>query len=95
MKTKEKIIKRLNEGFGFEIPYDTPWMHHQKERYGGGTFSWSVAKGPIDIGSVCSMTECLKWERWIYSKSLHEIFEFIPNREEEYLKDRDVLIEDC
>ena len=94
MTTKEKIITRLNKAFGWEIPLDAPYMHHQKERWGSGCFSWSVARGSTDVGSSCSMTECLKWDRWIYSKSLHEIFEYIPNRAGEFEKDRDILIEE-
>ena len=34
MKTKDKIITRLNNAFGWEIPLDAPYMHHQKERQG-------------------------------------------------------------
>lgn len=77
MKTSEKIIKRLNEAFGFDMPNNAFVTTHIK-RYGHNdcSFSWSVSWGGIDIGSSKSMTECLKWDKWVYSKSLHEIFEY-------------------
>ena len=93
MTTKEKIINRLNKGFGFSIPLDAPCTHHQKERYGGGTWSWSVKKGSVDVGSQYSMTECLKWNRWIYDQDMHEIFEYVPSDAKRLEKNPDILIE--
>ena len=80
MKTSEKIIKRMNEAFGFDIPKNAFVTTHIK-RYGHNdhAFSWGISFGTHDIGSSCSMTECLKWDKWVFSPSLHEIFEYIPN----------------
>lgn len=80
MKTSEKIIKRLNEAFGFDISKDAIVTSHIK-RYGhyDDAFSWSVSYGGYDIGSSSPMSECLKWKKWVYSFSLHEIFEYVPN----------------
>lgn len=76
MTTKEKIIKRLNEAFGFDIPNDAFFTTHIK-RYGhyDDAFSWAVSWKGSDIGCYDSMTECLKWDKWVYSRSLHAIFE--------------------
>ena len=79
MKLKEKIIKRLNKGFGYNIPNDTPYCHHQATFCGDGRFSWSIACGVHDIGSTSSMKECLSWKRWVLNTELHEIFEYYDN----------------
>lgn len=71
MKTIDKIVKRLR-GMGFDIPDNPPYCHHMK----AGDWSWSVACGSFDIGSMCPMSECLSWKRWHYSCDLHEIFEW-------------------
>ena len=76
MKTSEKIIKRLyNMGL---INTLTPIVHS----YHGsrnGSWSWVVSCGSQDIGLCYSMKECLSWKRWVYSKSLHEIFKYVDN----------------
>jgi len=78
MKTSEKIIKRLyNMGV---ISALTPIVHsfHGSRN---GSWSWVVSCGSQDIGSCYSMKECLSWKKWVYSKSLHEIFEYHSNDE--------------
>ena len=50
---------------------------HQNSRNGG--FSWCVAYGSHDIGCSSSMTEAIKWKKWVYSRYLHEIFEYHEN----------------
>lgn len=79
MTTKEKIIKRLNNGFGYNIPNDAPYCHHQATFCGDGRFSWSISAGAHDIGSTASMKECLSWERWVLDMELGEIFEYYEN----------------
>ena len=46
-------------------------------RHGG--FSWVIAVDGYDIGSTCSITECLSWERWVLSTELNELFEYVEN----------------
>ena len=80
MTTKEKIIRRLNKGFGFDIPINAPCFHHLATFYNAdGRFSWVISNGSIDVGSTSSMKECLSWKRWVYNKKLNEIFEYYPN----------------
>lgn len=93
MTTKQKIINRLNKGFGFNISQDCPWTHHAARGLFAGGFSWSVNMGSMDIGSAESMTECLKWDKWIFDYNLHEIFRYIPSFAESYAKNPDIIIE--
>ena len=79
MTSKEKIIKRLNDGFGMKIPNNVPYCHHQATFCADGRWSWSISNGSHDIGSTASMKECLSWERWVLSVELGEISEYIPN----------------
>lgn len=78
MSIKEKIIKRLNEGFGFNIPNNAPYCHHQATFYADGRFSWSISNGAHDIGCTSSMTEALTWDRWVYDTDMREISEYFP-----------------
>lgn len=94
MTTKERIINRLNKGFGFEIPLDAPYHHHGGRGLFTGCWSWSVSTGLLDIGSTDSMTECLKWKKWIYDNGMHEIFEYRPENEEMYRKVGYITIEE-
>ena len=93
MKSVEKIINRLNKGFGFDIPLDAPYHHHGGRGLFAGGWSWAVSKASHDVGSIYPMSECLKWKRWIYDRGLQEIYEYIPSREEDYKKNPDILIE--
>ena len=84
MTTKEKIIKRLNKGFGFDIPIDASWKTHDARGYyrSAGAQSWYFTDHRVPlhelVGSAASATECLKWKRWIIVKSEREIFEYVP-----------------
>ena len=93
MTTKERIIKRLNKGFGFEIPLDAPYHHHGGRGLFVGCWSWAITEGLDDIGSMHSMSECLKWKKWVLDEDTNEIFEYRPENEEEYKKDCALRIE--
>lgn len=71
MTTKERIIKRLNKGFGLTIPMDAPCNHHLGAL---AEWSWSISNGVHDIGCINSMTDVLKWKRWMIDTSLRELF---------------------
>ena len=97
MTVKEKIINRLNKGFGFDIPLDAEWKTHEAKGYfarSQGAFSWYFTDMRISldklVGSCSSATECLKWKRWIIVKSEREIFEYVPGVTS-YDKDYDLL----
>lgn len=90
MKTKEKIIKRLNEAFDLGIPLNAPCFHHLGAL---GDWSWCVACGRHDIGSSASMTEALSWTRWLYDTELNEIFECPDYLIDAYKNDKNVWIE--
>ena len=96
MTVKEKIINRLNKGFGFNIPLDATWKTHDARGYyrSAGAQSWYFTDSRIPlqnlVGSADSATECLKWKRWIIDKSEREIFEYVPGVTT-YDKDYDLL----
>ena len=83
MTVKEKIINRLNEGFGFDIPTDATWKTHEARGYqrSCGAHSWYLTDSRISldkhVGSSSPATECLKWRRWIIDREEREIFEYI------------------
>ena len=85
---KDKIIERLNKGFGFSIPIDAKWTTHQRAFRSDGAQSWyfNDVRIPIkqDVGACSPATECLKWKRWYitsdkeiceYSESYHSFYE--------------------
>ena len=76
MKPVDKIIKRLNNGFGFQFNENSPICHHRGHGYFTGGWSWCISDGIVDVGSIFPMTECLKWKRWVYKSSTGEIFEY-------------------
>lgn len=43
MTTKEKIIRRLNKGFGFDIPIDANWKTHERAFRNCGGLSWYIS----------------------------------------------------
>ena len=96
MTVREKIIKRLNKGFGFEIPIDAKWKTHDARCYyrSAGAQSWYFADSRVAlqelVGSSYPATECLKWKRWIIDRSEREIFEYVPGVTT-YDKDYDLL----
>lgn len=76
---KERIINRLNQGFGYSIPSNAPYCHHQATFCQDGRWSWSISLGSHDIGSAHSMKECLSWKKWCIDLDLFEIFEYHDN----------------
>lgn len=77
MGIKDRIITRLNKGFGFHFENDDPFYHHGRRQ---GTWSWCISHGSEDVGSTFSMTECLRWKRWVFDTNLNEIFEYVPSK---------------
>lgn len=93
---KERVIKRLNKGFGFNIPQDARWHTHERGFRANGGLSWyftDIRLGHLqNCGSMSPATECLKWEKWCINPDDAEIFEFFEcNRE--LCEARDYLIE--
>lgn len=94
---KERVIDRLNKGFGLNIPYDVHWYTHQATGMwvrSQGAFSWyfSDLKLPPHIngvGACVSATEALTWDRWIISPD-NEIFLYYekdPAKDRMYIED--------
>ena len=83
MTIKERIVKRLNKGFGFSIPSDANWHTHEKTFRNCGGMSWYFCDLRIapqeNVGCAVPATEALKWDRWLISKEDREIFEYQPN----------------
>ena len=84
---KERIIERLNKGFGFSIPIDADWTTHQRAFRADGAQSWyftdvRIKKGQ-DVGACSPATECLKWKRWYISPS-KEIDQYIESEHRYY-----------
>jgi len=99
MTVKERIIKRLNEGFGgrYNIPNDANWKTNQAHgmwQRSQGAHSWyfsDLRLFPHElVGSQAPASECLKWKRWIISKDDREIYEYIEGVTT-YCKEDDVL----
>ena len=85
MTSKEKIIRRLNKGFGFNIPLDAEIKTHQANSQwskANGAQAWFISdmRVPFELNLGCcdTMTECLKWKRWIINMDPceREIFEY-------------------
>lgn len=79
---REQIIERLNNGFGYNLPPDVKIKHHKgrmNRNFGG--FSWYVydIRVPFEVGSCCTMSECLKWKRWVIEIHDEEIYEYFEN----------------
>lgn len=86
---KERVIDRLNKGFGLNIPYDAKWYTHQATGYWArskGAFSWyfsDIELPPVvnGIGSCDSATKVLSWKRWFIGED-KEIFPYFENDED-------------
>jgi hypothetical protein len=82
MTLKEKLIKRLNKGFGYNIPLDSKWKTNQAHGnyVGMGAHSWYFCDLNLpfshNVGSSSSVKECLKWDRWIIDPRRLEISEY-------------------
>lgn len=72
---KQRLIDRLNKGFGFNIPYDITCICRQSRgcRKYMGVWSWVMFNHSLEIGSSNTMTECLKMKRWVIDEN-GEIF---------------------
>lgn len=95
MTIKEKIIKRLNRGFGFDIPLDANWHTHERAFRSSGNLSWYISDIRClhrDYGAAVSATEALKWKRWVINLELKEIFEYFEDQRK-YYENNDCLIE--
>lgn len=75
MKTREKIINRLNK-MGFDIPMDTNWVCRQRKYRDCGGFSWCL-NTLYDLGSCEPANKVLKWKKWAISPDgeISEYFE--------------------
>lgn len=85
MTLKEKVIRRLHNGFGYDIPLDAKWKTNQAHGnfVGMGAFSWYFCDLNIpfnhNVGSCSSVKECLKWDRWVIEPKHLEINEYIES----------------
>ena len=86
---KDKIIERLNKGFGFSIPIDAEWTTHQRAFRSEGSQKWYFIDVRIPIkqgvGSCATATECLKWKRWYISSK--EICEYDESKHSFYVEE--------
>lgn len=86
MTLKEKVIKRLRNGFGFDIPINTKWKTNQAHGCyrGMGAHSWYFCDTSIpyhyNVGSCDSVKECLKWKRWVINVEEQEISEYVETQ---------------
>lgn len=82
MTLKEKLIIRLNSGFGYNIPLDAKWKTNQAHGnyVGMGAHSWYFCDTSIphqyNVGSCSNVKECLKWNRWVIEPKDLEICEY-------------------
>ena len=99
MTIKQKIIKRLNEGFGgiYNIPDDANWKTNQAHgmwQRSQGAFSWYFSDFKLQlhelVGSQYTASECLKWKRWIINKHEREILPYVEGVTT-YTKEEDLL----
>ena len=85
MSLKEKLIKRLKTGFGYDIPLDAKWKTNQAHGnyVGMGAHSWYFCDLNLpfshNVGSSSSVKECLKWDRWVIDPKHLEINEYIES----------------
>lgn len=83
---KERIIKRLNKGFGFDIPLDAHWHTHERAFRDCGGMSWyfsDLRLGHLEnCGAADTASECLKWKKWCIDTEEAEIFEFFEHLRE-------------
>ena len=85
MTQKEKLIRRLHKGFGYDIPLDAKWKTNQAHGnfVGMGAFSWYFCDLNLpfsyNVGSCSSVKECLKWKRWVIEPHNLEICEYFES----------------
>ena len=94
--TKERVIKRLNKGFCFNIPFDAHWRTHERAFRDCGGMSWYFSDTRIghlqNCGCAEPASECLKWKKWCIDIDNSEIFEFFEHMRK-YCESNDCLIE--
>ena len=79
MTLKEKVIKRLKDGFGIELPMDVEWKTRQAHgnAIGMGVHSWYFCDIRIPwqdcFGCCSSVKEALSWKRWVINTDVHEL----------------------
>lgn len=83
MTPKERIIKRLNKGFGFNIPLDAKWCTHERAFRDCGGFSWYFSDLRLshlqNCGSSEPVSEVLKWEKLYIDVEEAEIYQFFES----------------
>lgn len=84
MTNKQKVINRLNKGFGLSLRDDCVWLTHLRNGCGYGA-SWQIHKYTCDD----PVGEALKWDRWVLSEGMdschREIIEYVPSMHDEYI----------
>ena len=86
MTLKEKLIKRLNKGFGYNIPLEAKWKTNQAHGnyVGMGAHSWYFCDTSLpfhyNVGSCSNVKECLKWKRWVIEPKYLEICEYFESQ---------------
>lgn len=78
MTLKQKIINRLNKGFGFSLTDTCAWLTRQRNGYGYGA-SWQIHKFTCEEPAG----EAVKWDRWVLADG--EIIEYVPSQHEDYV----------
>lgn len=92
---REQIIERLNNGFGYNFSPDIKIRHHQGRKYKDvGGFSWYICdiRTQFEVGSSSTMSECLKWKKWViesHNQEIHEYFENCMYEENDYIENED------
>jgi len=85
---KDKIITRLNKGFGFEIPCDARWHTHERAFRDAGGMSWYFCDNRLshreNCGASVSATEVLQWKKWVIDEDA-EIFEYFEYERNYYI----------
>ena len=86
--TKDRIIARLNKGFGFNIPNDARWHTHERAFRDAGGMSWYFTDLRLshreNCGAAVPATECLKWNKWVIDEDA-EISEYFNHNREYYI----------
>ena len=99
MTQKEKIIRRLHKGFGYDIPFDAKWKTNQAHGHfrGMGANSWYFCDTRLpfhyNVGSCDNVKECLRHKRWVINPRTAEISEYIESLKSSYVA-HEYLIEE-
>lgn len=83
MTTKERLVKKLNNYFNWNIPLDIKVVSHQRRNRDCGAYSWYFIP-PIDsaswgqLGSSLSMTELLKHDEFELYRMADFMYDITP-----------------